>query len=329
MVIAVSYHETVTKLQGLSALATGPFDRAEWFGLLAEHGDSPLIVLAEDDAASAALPLMRDGGGLAALANWFSFTWRPLAPEGPQGDALLQAMARDLRGRTATIAFARMPDEDRSATRLEQAFTKAGWQVERETCDENHVLAVGGRSFAEYWATRPGQMRTTLKRKRGKVEVEILTSFEEDAWQSYRSIYSESWKPDEELSDLLEDFARAEGVAGRLRLGLASVDGEAVAAQFWTVENGTAYIHKLAHREAAKPLSAGTTLTAALFEHVIDTDRVALVDFGTGRDAYKRDWMEQMRPRYRLVARDPRNPRVWPALVKAALRRLARGNRHG
>ncbi len=33
------------------------------------------------------------------------------------------------------------------------------------------------------------------------------------------------------------------------------------------LEHGTAYIHKLAHLESAKPLSAGTTLSAALFEH--------------------------------------------------------------
>jgi CelD/BcsL family acetyltransferase involved in cellulose biosynthesis len=68
-----------------------------------------------------------------------------------------------------------------------------------------------------------------------------------------------------------------------------------VAAQFWTVDGGTAWIHKLAHLDSAKPLSAGTTLSAALFAHVIDRDRVTWVDFGTGDDPYKRDWMEQVR----------------------------------
>jgi hypothetical protein len=32
-------------------------------------------------------------------------------------------------------------------------------------CDVNHVLEVGGRSYAEYLAARPGPLRTTLKRK--------------------------------------------------------------------------------------------------------------------------------------------------------------------
>ena len=91
-----------------------------------------------------------------------------------------------------------------------------------------------------------------------------------------------------------------------------------MAAQFWSVEKlCIAYIHKLApHREDAKPLSAGTTLSAALFERVIDGDQVDLVDFGTGNDdRYKRDWMEQDRPRYRIEAvLDPRSGlRAWPA----------------
>ena len=95
-----------------------------------------------------------------------------------------------------------------------------------------------------------------------------------------------------------------------------------VAAQFWTVDDGTAWIHKLAHLESAKPLSAGTTLTAALFEHVIERDRVEWVDFGTGDDPYKREWMEQVRPRYRLTCWRPSDPRNWPVIGKALLRKL-------
>ena len=93
------------------------------------------------------------------------------------------------------------------------------------------------------------------------------------------------------------------------------------------MENGTAYIHKLAHLESAKPISPGTTLSAALFEHVIDRDNVTLVDFGTGSDSYKADWMEQVRPRFLLDALDPAQPAAWPALAKRAARAiLARGN---
>ena len=323
MVIAVSYHDTVTKLQGLAVSAQGPFDRAEWFGLLAKHGQPPVVVVAEGGDAQAAMVLTRGENGLESLRNWFSFTWRPLAPDGPRGDALLQAIAQGLRESTHRLLLQPMPDEDGSASRLADAMRKSGWIVDKAAIDENHILPVNGRSFAEYWATRPGKMRTTLQRKAKKVSIEITTRFDSALWSKYQSVYAKSWKPVEERADLLEAFAREEGEAGRLRLGIARADGTAVAAQFWTVENGTAYIHKLAHIEAAKPMSAGTTLSAALFAHVIDDDQVDLIDFGTGTDAYKRDWMEAVRPRYRLVCLDPRQPRAWPALAKLLVRRLA------
>ena len=319
MNIAVSYHETLTKLQGLDWPAQGPFDRLDWFALL----DDPLYALAESGRGRVLLPLQRERRQLASLTNWFSFTWRPLGDD----PALLAALARDLRRQTHRVELAPLPDEDGSATALEIAFRDAGWLVAREVCDENHVLPVAGRSFAEYWATRPGKMRTTLKRKARKVEITILTHFDDAAWAEYRAVYESSWKPQEERADLLEAFARAEGAAGRIRLGIARAAGEPVAAQFWTVENGTAYIHKLAHIEAAKPLSAGTTLSAALFEHAIDIDGVELVDFGTGSDGYKRDWMEANRPRYRLTCLDWRNPRAWSAFAKARFRHLAPHNR--
>ena len=319
MDIAVSYHDTVTKLQGLDLSASSPFDRLEWYALL-EH---PLFAMAERSDDRVVVPLHRHATGLSSLTNWFSFTWRPIG----KSQELIRELARDLRSRTHRVTLSPLPDEDGTTEQLEQTFRDAGWFVLRDQCDENHVLPVAGRTFAEYWAGRPGKMRTTLKRKAKKVDVDILTHFDETAWAAYKAIYSESWKPEEERADILEAFAAAEGAAGRIRLGIARADGVPVAAQFWTVENGTAYIHKLAHIEAATPLSAGTTLSAALFEYVIDTDGVELVDFGTGSDAYKRDWMEQVRPRFRLTCLDWRQLRAWPAIAKAFVRHLAPHNR--
>ena len=318
--VAVSYHDTVNVLQAVDAAPHGPFDRAEWFDLLAESGQRPLVALGANGAGTAAMALTEANGRIEPLRNWYAFTWRPLGTH-----TALAGMAGSLKGRTHRVTVWPVPDEDGSATALIQAFSEAGWQVRSERCDHNHVLPVRGRTFAEYWETRPGPMRTTLKRKAKKVVVTIYDRFDAAAWAEYEAIYGESWKPEEGDPALLRRFAQAEGAAGRIRLGLARTAGEAVAAQFWTVENGVAYIHKLAHRESAKPLSAGTTLSAALFERVIDHDRVALVDFGTGDDPYKRDWMEIDRPRYRIDCLDPRQPRAWPALAKRVLARSARG----
>jgi hypothetical protein len=328
-VASISYHASEKDVQAQPLAANGPFCRREWFEKLETTEPRPMFAVAEDASGAVVLPLRRSGRRLESLLNWYGFTWRPLATPYGSFDGLMIALAEGLASQASHIVLDRLPDEDGTTRQLERAFSRSGWLVTREPCDTNRVLPVAGRSFADYLASRPGALRSTLKRKAGKVKVEITQSFDEAIWASYESIYAESWKPEEGDPALLRAFAEAEGAAGRIRLGLARHEGEAVAAQFWTVEDGTAYIHKLAHRESAKSLSPGTTLTAALLEHVIDRDRVDLVDFGTGDDAYKRDWMEGARPRYRLQCWRKGDPRNWPAIGKDRLRKLVSANARG
>lgn len=333
------YHPDLKEVQSDPVLAallsaarqSAPFDRLEWWQALAEHcGLEPLLAVARDGDALAVLPLAGRSGHLTGLANWYTFRFRPILShaEGP-----LATLARDLAGRACRITLSHVPDEDGSASMLEAAFRKAGWVVRREPCDTNRVLSLEGRDCDAYLAARPGKLRTTLKRKSGKVATQVLTHFDAGAWAQYEAIYAESWKPEEGSPAFLRAFAEAEGAAGRLRLALAhdaaDPQGPAIAAQMWTVEGATAFIHKLAHREAAKPLSPGSVLTAALMRHVIDLDRVDLVDFGTGDDPYKRDWMEAERPRYRLDMLRPGAPANWPVLAKIALRGLAARAKRG
>jgi hypothetical protein len=339
-VIVVTYHDDLKEVQGDAALARllcaggesaqAPFDRLDWWRNLADNCDIlPLIAVARDGEHRAVLPLMRRARTIVALANWYSFRVRPLVTPGADARALLTALAGDLAGQAPHITLASLPDENGETTLLAECFRASGWTVFREPCDVNHVLPIEGRSYAEYLAARPGQLRTTLKRKAGKVDVELLTRFDPQAWQAYEAVYAQSWKPEEGSPPFLRRFAEEEGQAGRLRMAIARAEGEPVAAQFWTVEGGTAFIHKLAHTEASKPLSPGTTLSAALFEQVIDRDHVSLVDFGTGDDGYKRDWMEQVRPRYRLDMFRPLWPGNWPQITKGAVRRLAAGLNRG
>jgi CelD/BcsL family acetyltransferase involved in cellulose biosynthesis len=336
--IAIEYHSDLKEVQSDAALAAllspemqqAPFDRLAWWQGLADHcGLEPLLAVARDGDAAAVLPLQRINGQLSGLANWYSFRLRPISSPGSDAAGLLTAIARDLARQSPRVTLSGLPQEDGTADLTEAAFRKAGWIALREACDTNHVLHLAGRGYDEYFAGRPGPLRTTLKRKTGKVETCILKHFDAEIWADYEDIYAESWKPSEGSPDFLHAFTQAEGTAGRLRLGMAYAEGRAVAAQMWTVEGGTAFIHKLAHREEARPLSPGTVLSAALFRHVIDEDKVGLVDFGTGNDGYKRDWMEEVRPRYRLEMLRPGAPRNWPFLAKRALKRLAARGNHG
>jgi len=329
-VVNVDYHDDLKEVQSDAALSrllsaemqAAPFDRLEWFQLLAEHCDiKPRFAVARNGVGSAVLPLTGTGGHLTQASNWYTFRYRPIVT--PEAPGLLLALARDLPRQARRVTLTGLPSED--ADRVASAFRQAGWLVRRQQSDVNHMLTLEGRDYAAYLADRPGKLRTTLKRKSGKVACQVLTHFDETVWAAYEDIYAESWKPEEGSPAFLRAFAQAESEAGRLRLAIAHnpEGGRAIAAQMWTVEGGTAFIHKLAHRESAKPLSPGSVLSAALFRHVIDIDKVAMVDFGTGDDPYKRDWMEEVRSRWRLDLLRPQAPGNWPVLAREALRSLA------
>ena len=295
--------------------------------MLEAGGMKPLVALACDGKATIGLALTGDGGVLSPLTNWYAFTFAELRTADAPPE-LLAALARDLAKRAHRIDLAKLAEEDGTLARMCAAFAQSGWLVYPEPSDTNHILRLNGRNFAAYLSDRPGQLRTTLKRKAKKVDVTLSRQFDPADWAAYEAIYAASWKPEEGDPATLRAFAQSESAAGRYRFALARRAGEPVAAQFWTVDHAAAYIHKLAHREDAAPLSPGTTLSAALFEHVIDVDGVEMVDFGTGDDPYKRDWMEDVRTRWRLTCVRPENPRNWPFIAKAAVRKLVSRRPH-
>src|SRR3546814_14390569 len=103
------------------------------------------------------------------------------------------------------------------------------------------------------------------------VDLEIHDRFSPAIWKDYEAVYENSWKPEEGRLSFLRAIAEQEGEAGHLRMGIARSVGLAVAAQLWTVENGVALIHKLAHREDAGAVSTGTLPSHAKFRPVIVT----------------------------------------------------------
>ena len=316
---SVRYHTCVKDCTSPACWRDAPFARQEWFSLLEAHGHRPLVVVAGDGDDTLCLALQAEGKTLSSLANWYSFTW---SPNGSTN--LYNRVAADLRRKYDMVRLDRLPAEADIARLVADAFTGAGWQVSLSRTDTNYVLPCEGLSFAEYLAGRPGALRSTLKRKAAKLATRVAQMFDPQDWRVFEAIYKQSWKPPEGAPDLLRDFAVMEAEAGRYRLGIASLNEEPVAAQFWTVDGGTALIHKLAHRPGAASQSPGSVLTAAMMEHVLDQDRVKLVDFGTGTDPYKADWMDVLRDRLTLTCRNPSRPSQWPPIAKDQLRRLVR-----
>jgi CelD/BcsL family acetyltransferase involved in cellulose biosynthesis len=102
-------------------------------------------------------------------------------------------------------------------------------------------------------------------------------------------------------------------------LGVVRVGVTPVAAQIWFMREGKALIFKLAYDEEFKRLSAGSVLTVELMRHVVDVDGADEVDYLTGDDAYKADWMTHRRERVGLVAFGVARPVGFAAAVKHKL----------
>jgi len=288
-------------------------DRIDWFRLTLAHcppAGTPFILRARDGKHAAWLFLMRDGYAATALASWYTLDYAPIFTA-PPSHALLTAMLRAID--CALIDLAPLTPE--SAALFNGA---PGWIACHSPASINWSVATRGLDWDQYWQARPSRLRNTVARRSRAVATRILARFDPDAWAAYECVYAASWKPEEGAPAFLRALAEQEGAAGTLRLGLADIDGETVAAQLWLVEGGIATIHKLAHVEAARAYSPGSVLSAAMFRHAITQDRVDRIDFGTGDDAYKADWTDTARPLVRL--------RLWNARTLRGVLGAARDN---
>lgn len=297
------------------------FDRIGWFRLIAGHCPPPgrlIVARGVTSYRKGWLFLAVTPGRAEAYANWYSLRYGLIGE--PEVAAALAAAMRV--GGIASVDLAPMADPEP----LRAGFREAGWIVFPTPATASWSAATEGQDFEAYWARRPARLRNTAERKAKAAALDIVihSRFDPAAWADYEAVYRSSWKPEEGSFPFLRALAEQEGEAGTLRLGIAKKDGAPVAAQLWTVENGTAWIHKLAYVEAAKALSPGTILSMAMFRHAIDEDQVARIDYGTGDEPYKADWMDAKANLWRLAAFNPRSPSGLAGAARAAASALVR-----
>ena len=212
-------------------------------------------------------------------------------------------------------------------------MSSEGWYVRRYFCFGNWYLPCDGMAFDAYMSQRDSQVRHTYARKSKKFlaagELHVATNLDEveAAMDAYDVVYGKSWKQPEPYPGFVRGWARICARNGWLRLGVARIDGVPIAAQFWFTLHRRAYIFKLAYDEQQSKWSAGTVLSAHMFRHALEVDRVVEIDYLTGDDAYKKSWMTHRRERIGLMACNMRSLRgliaagvEWAGHVRARLR---------
>lgn len=321
------------------------FQTLDWFETLTRWGmdeDTQLQLLLFGDAAKpSCLPLLEQGRTLAACTNYYSSLFGPIGANGVARDP--GAIADFLKTATPRwpLIDLRPLDADAAFTAdLEHALRAAGYSTDRYFCFGNWYLPVAGRDYASYYASLSSRLRNTVERHRRKLQkaqpFDIAVHQApgpqlEAAIAAFQTCYAASWKQPEPHPRFIPELCAMAARNGWLRLGVLRIDGEPAAAQLWLVKDGRALIFKLAYDARFTPFSPGSLLTAALMQHVIDTDHVQEIDYLTGDDAYKQDWMSHRRERIGLVAFKLSTPRGLLAAARhwggKALRRLHAGYR--
>lgn len=299
-----------------------------------DQGDRAKILVAQrsvDDFV--ALPiLLKKGRKALSLSTFYTSIYQPLV-RSDDALPLFVALFKHLRRAERAAELILMPLDMASPAneQLMEAQAQAGWRgLHKYFCFGNWVHDMQGLDYSEYLASRPSRLRNTIRRKSSKFEagepgeLRMIRTAEglEDAIEQFNTVYNNSWKMNEPYPDFIPSLIRLAADRGWLRMGIATYNGIAVASQIWLVHNNAAYIYKLAYDENYKSLSPGTVLTAYMFEHVMDTDQVDRIDYLSGDDVYKRDWMSTRYEREGTAAYNASTLRGFSSLISYRLKRL-------
>lgn len=279
-----------------------------------------IYVLLRDAKPVIGLPLLIArkmlGEELQSLSNFYTSLFSPAtAPDVAVSDysALLKSI-HSLHPALYAFRLEPLDAESSNVQMLKSALEHAGYKCIDYFRFFNWYEQVNG-DWEKYLSERAGQVRSTLKRKLAKLQkdegsLQIVQAGAEleEAIKDYVSVYSDSWKRPEPFVNFIPGLLRTAAARGWLRMGMVRLQGQAVAAQIWLIHEGRASIFKLAYRESHKSYSPGSLLTAHLMRAAMENDNVKIVDYLTGDDAYKREWMSSQRSRMGIIALNKKHP---------------------
>jgi hypothetical protein len=342
------------KLEDLPAQHKAVFDQTEsisyecsfgWFENLISTTLGPeeslKVYVADDEKGQIAiLPMYYRCGSsfkpaiIRSLSNFYTSLYAPIASNGATEGLLAQALLAIKNSPLAwdAIHFSPLSLEHDSFAALFKALKSHGFITFKYFCFVNWHMLVNGRSYDEYFNGLPSRLKNTVKRKRKQflstvgARLEIITDGDklDLAIADYTKVYNTSWKVQEPFPDFMPGLIKLCANKGWLRLGIAYLHDQPIAAQLWIVTHGRAAIYKLAHDEKFDSFSIGSVLTAYMMQHAIDSDKVFDVDYLIGDDTYKKDWMSHRRERFGIVAYNPTTLLGLTGALKQALGEVKR-----
>ena len=274
-----------------------------------------LACVVAGDKVMAMLPLMEHTG----LKIWYSlrhgFTpiYSLLLLDDDQEQALT-CLAQALRELPVKgLLLEPVADDDSKLKSLQGVMETAGFNCDYSFRHYNWIYRLQGQPYADYMAARPAQLRNTIARKKRKLErehgfeIRLFTGGEVPQHMTdYNAVCNASWKQNEiSNTEFMENFVERFSLAGSsgagwTRLAILYIKEQPIAAQLWFVCHGKASIFRLVYDKAWRRYSPGSILTSFLMQYVIDTEKVSEIDFLTGNDTYKQDWMSERRERFLL-----------------------------
>jgi len=303
-----------------------------WFENLTENGLDAgrsilLACVLDGDSVVALLPLEQHSDGhYHSLRHLYTSLSTLLLDESNQPQ-IMDCLVHGLKDLPLTfLQIDPIAEHDSNLRLLQELLQSYGYTCQQHYGFYNWFHRTNGEPFADYMAARPSRVRNTISRKQRKLKrehdyrISLYTGDDlEQGIADYYSVYNASWKAHEQFYEFIAGLAKRFSEQGWLRLAVLYIGDSPAAAQFWFVAHGKASIFKLVYDEAWKKYSPGSILTAYLMQHVIDIDKVEEIDFLTGNDAYKQEWMSERRERFRLCCFTAAKPRSWTSQLMGSL----------
>lgn len=306
--------------------------------LLRENERPDYIVFYEGDTPAVILPLRVTVVGRTRLkkltlsVNFYTTFF--CLPRRPDLDIEIYAerIARHLFShykKYALFEFAPLRKE-RLLERLSEVLKdRYDFRIRRYECHKNLYENVSEDDFDSYWQRRPSQLKNTYKRKLKQFSkmpdarmciIDSVTDLE-SGFKDYEEVYRKSWKSAEYSSDFIFQVTASLLTRRQAKLGLIYIGDQPAAAQIWFRINTAWAVFKLAYDPAFSKMSVGTILTVGLLKAFFDEGATSEIDFLSGDDEYKKDWVAEQRIHFGIEAINRRSLLGRILSIKRAWRR--------